>query len=146
MLPRPCLQAFPQSRSELPSLLNCGARRLNRHKVGVQAGVHAHHFLSSWSGKRLRLVDLWGQQAAPDNLFYVDIANVHGNDAKKQHRLQCERRLEESLRSGRAEILNLVLASGLTGIADVALRRLSPGLQHPQARFKVMQQLRDPFS
>ena len=27
VLPRPCLQSFPQSRSELPSLLNCAARR-----------------------------------------------------------------------------------------------------------------------
>ncbi|CAE7710871.1 rlmJ [Symbiodinium sp. CCMP2456] len=66
----------------------------------------------------LRLVDLWGQQAAADNLFYVDIANVHGTDAKKQHRLQCERRLEESLRSGRAEILNFDSAYAASQIAD----------------------------
>jgi len=99
-------------------LLNCLGLVDEAVEVGVQAGVHAHHFLSNWSGKRLRLVDLWGQQAAPDNLFYVDIANVHGNDAKKQHRLQCERRLEESLRSGRAEILNLDSAYAASQIAD----------------------------
>eukprot|EP00439_Symbiodinium_sp_Y106_P033459 s5242_g4.t1 len=100
-----CLQAFPQSRSELPSLLNCLGLVDEAVEVGVQAGVHAHHFLSNWSGKRQSPN---AASAAPDNLFYVDIANVHGNDAKKP----CPPS------SGRAEILNLDSAYAASQIAD----------------------------
>ena len=65
-------------------------------------------------------MDLWGEAQGNTNLFYVDIANVHGGAARRQHRLQCEERLEQAIRQGltasasrasqglgRAEVLNM---------------------------------------
>ncbi|CAE8636596.1 unnamed protein product [Polarella glacialis] len=105
-----CLSStFPESRSDFPLLLNCLGLVKEAVEVGVQAGVHAKNFLEGWHGQRLRLVDLWHQpsQATSDtNHFYVDIANIHGADVRRQHRAHCEARMEESLRLGRAEIVN----------------------------------------
>lgn len=116
---RHCLQtAFPESRSELPLLLNCLGLVREAVEVGVQAGVHAHNFLEKWKGDRLRLVDLWGEEGSDTNLFYVDIANVHGVAARRQHRLQCEDRLERSLRSGHAEVLHMESAIAASQIPD----------------------------
>ena len=114
-----CLvSSFPDSRSELPQLLNCLGLLREAVEVGVQAGVHAHHFLDKWQGNRLRLVDLWGEAGSETNLFYVDIANVHGVAARRQHRLQCEERLERSLRSGHAEVLHMESAMAAEQIED----------------------------
>jgi len=114
-----CLvSSFPDSRSELPELLNCLGLLREAVEVGVQAGVHAHHFLDKWQGNRLRLVDLWGEAGSETNLFYVDIANVHGVAARRQHRLQCEERLERSLRSGHAEVLHMESAMAAEQIED----------------------------
>ncbi|CAK9113167.1 unnamed protein product [Durusdinium trenchii] len=119
---RRCLQRrFPRSRSELPRLLNCLGLVREAVEVGVQAGVHAHHFLEEWNGTRLRLVDLWGEAGSETNLFYVDIANVHGATARRQHRLQCEERLERSLASGHAEVLNMESVHAASQIPDADL-------------------------
>eukprot|EP00930_Biecheleria_cincta_P004820 TRINITY_DN105751_c0_g1_i1.p1 TRINITY_DN105751_c0_g1~~TRINITY_DN105751_c0_g1_i1.p1 ORF type:complete len:363 (+),score=62.05 TRINITY_DN105751_c0_g1_i1:55-1143(+) len=118
-----CLASyFPQSRAGLPDLLNCLGLLGEAVEVGVQAGVHARDFLQNWHGRRLRLVDLWGAQTDSDaNLFYVDIANVHGDSVRKQHRSQCEARLEEWLRSGRATVVNLDSQLAASQIEDGAI-------------------------
>lgn len=101
--------AFPLNRSGFPSFLNCLGLHQESVEVGVQAGVHASSFLQGWKGSRLRLVDTWTPpgHASESQMLYVDIANVRGGSAGKQHRAQCEVRLAEELRTGRAEIVNL---------------------------------------
>lgn len=118
-----CLASyFPQSRAGLPDLLNCLGLLGEAVEVGVQAGVHARDFLQNWQGRHLRLVDLWSAQTdSQANLFYVDIANVHGDSVRKQHRSHCESRLEEWLRSGRATVINLDSQLAASQIEDGAI-------------------------
>lgn len=89
-------------------------------EVGVQAGVHASSFLKGWQGRRLRLVDKWSPSgdSSGNPLFYVDIANVHGADVRRQHRAHCEARLAEALGSGRAEIVDLDSGVAASRIRD----------------------------
>jgi len=119
-----CLAShYPQTRSDLPRLLNCLGLANEAVEVGVQAGVNARNFLDKWQGKRLRLVDLWssGQAVSGGNAFYVDIANVHGDDVRRQHRVHCEARLEEPIGAGRAEIVNLDSSVAAAQIEDGSL-------------------------
>eukprot|EP00440_Ansanella_granifera_P061777 gb/GFBE01066975.1/.p1 GENE.gb/GFBE01066975.1/~~gb/GFBE01066975.1/.p1 ORF type:complete len:369 (+),score=62.99 gb/GFBE01066975.1/:1-1107(+) len=116
-----CLaEVYPQTRSDLPALLNCLGLQNEAVEVGVQAGVHAKNFLEGWRGRRLRLVDLWGsgEEGSEGNLFYVDIANTHGPGVRRQHRVHCEARLEESLRSGRAAVVNMDSALAASQMED----------------------------
>jgi len=118
---RQCLSAhYPQSRSDLPALLNCLGLLNEAVEVGVQAGVHASSFLGGWRGRRLRLVDKWSPSGdeAGSQMFYVDIANIHGPEVRRQHRAHCEVRLAEALRSGRAEIVELDSAVAASRIQD----------------------------
>jgi len=119
-----CLEeSFPENRSGFPALLNCLGLDSEAVEVGVQAGVHASGFLDGWRGQRLRLVDTWhppGDSSSSQNhqMFYVDIANVNDADAGKQHKAQCEARLIDALRSGRAEMINLDSTVAASGTAD----------------------------
>mmetsp|Transcript_140938 Transcript_140938/g.450669 ORF Transcript_140938/g.450669 Transcript_140938/m.450669 type:complete len:374 (-) Transcript_140938:63-1184(-) len=122
-----CLKEhFPQTRSDFPTLLNCLGLDRQAVEVGVQAGVHAQGFLESWRGQRLRLVDKWSpgeaeEDAGASQLFYVDIANIHGGDARRQHRAHCEARLADALREGRAEIVASDSVAAASRIADAEL-------------------------
>lgn len=118
--------AFPKVRADFPALLNCLGLRGEAVEVGVQTGVHAHSFLQGWEGRRLQLVDKWSfsedsGEASGNQMFYVDIANVHGADIRKQHRTQCEKRLAEELKGGRAVIVNSdsTLAAESAGDSDL---------------------------
>merc|ERR1712194_381918 len=82
-------------------------------------------FLERWHGRHLRLVDKWGAgdaEADPadlaSHLFYVDIANIHGKEIRSQHRVHCEARLADALRTGRAEIFNLDSAVAAAMLPD----------------------------
>jgi len=114
---------FPQNRSGFPALLNCLGLEGEAVEVGVQAGVHASAFLRSWRGRRLRLVDLWkpSDDLSFSQLFYVDIANIHGVDVRQRHRAHCEARLAESLESGRAVIVNLDSVAAADTVVDATL-------------------------
>jgi len=85
-------------------------------------------FLERWHGRHLRLVDKWGAgdaEADPadlaSHLFYVDIANIHGKEIRSQHRVHCEARLADALRTGRAEIFNLDSAVAAAMLPDSSL-------------------------
>jgi hypothetical protein len=119
-----CLaEHYPRNRSGFPALLNCLGLVQSAVEVGVQAGVHARSFLDGWHGRHLRLVDTWGlpEHSSGQQLYYVDIANTNGLEIRKQHLKQCETRLQEALKSGRAEIVKLDSVAASTTIADEEL-------------------------
>lgn len=121
LLERCLRQSYPQSRADFPALLNCLGLVREAVEVGVQAGVHARGFLDGWAGQRVRLVDTWGSQderMGAARLFYVDIANVHTTEVRRQHRLHCEARLQDALSSGRAEIVDMDSTLAASTVAD----------------------------
>jgi len=120
-LQRKCLkEAFPQTRSDFPGLLNCLGLLGEAVEVGVQAGVHASGLLLAWRGKHLRLVDKWSSGGG-SQAFYVDIANIQGEEIRLQHRVHCEARLSNFLRTGRAEIVHMDSAAAASQVLDRSL-------------------------
>ena len=134
-----CLtRQYPQSREELPYLLNCMDLSGSAVEVGVQRALHAVSFLKKWrQGKKLFLVDKWenvapststGEEVAQKHRAesgswsfgdtYVDIANVASSSMQKIYEDAVRNLAGSEEAEGRFEILRSWSANAATEFAD----------------------------